>query len=173
MVSACQKMSVRAFEPFFTTKANVGTELGMSTAYATINLCGGHIEVESELDVGTTFRITLPVWEGGPPAENVAEAEVPPKTEDQLPGSILLVEDDDIITGVVAPALEKAGHTVAKAADGQEALGHLEDDIFDVAIVDLGLPRVSGGRVALRIKQTYPDTITVLITGWDLDPDDP
>jgi len=44
---------------------------------------------------------------------------------------------------------------------------------YDLGIIDLGLPHVSGDRVAMRIKQTTPETITILITGWDLDENDP
>jgi signal transduction histidine kinase/CheY-like chemotaxis protein len=171
-IGMSEEVRTRVFEPFFTTKANVGTGLGLSTAYATVNKCGGTIDVESELDGGTTFRITLPVWKGRTPIEPVVE-ELLPDLEAQPPGRILLVEDDDIIQGVIEPVLTKAGHTVDVARDGEEAMSLLGQHKYDAGIVDLGLPKVSGDRVAMRIKQTSPETITILITGWDLDPDDP
>ena len=111
----------RVFEPFFTTKANVGTGLGLSTAYATITRSGGTIEVDSELEKGTSFRISLPVWhEKG--IHVPAEEELLPDSDAQPPGKILLVEDDDIIQGIIAPFLRRDGHQVDVARDGEEAM---------------------------------------------------
>jgi CheY-like chemotaxis protein len=171
-IGMSEEVRTRVFEPFFTTKANVGTGLGLSTAYATINRCGGTIEVESELDVGTTFRIALPVWKGREPIVPLPDEQLA-SHEPQPPGRILLVEDDEMIQTIISPVLTGDGHDVDLASDGQEAMSLIAENEYDVAIIDLGLPRVSGDRVAMRIKQTTPETITILITGWDLDEDDP
>ena len=164
-----EEVRTRVFEPFFTTKANVGTGLGLSTAYATINRCGGTIEVESELDKGTTFRISLPLWQDrGRP---VPTPEKPsPNQAAQPPG---LVEDDHIIQSIITSLLARGGHDVDLATDGEKAMRLIAKHEYDIGIIDLGLPRVSGDRVATRIKQTTPETIIILITGWDLDEDDP
>ena len=159
----------RVFEPFFTTKANVGTGLGLSTAYATVRRWGGKLDVRSTLGEGTTFTITLVPWQNQGVIDLDTEREEPPVA--MTPARILVVEDDDLIRDVVRAPLEDAGHKLYVAADGRQAIELMRD--HDLALIDLGIPYISGDRVAITLKQYDPRISTILMTGWDLDEGDP
>ncbi len=161
----------RVFEPFFTTKANVGTGLGLSTAYATVRRWGGRLDVRSILGRGSIFTITLVPWRGEPKFESEETT-----TEEPIavpPARILVVEDEEVVREVVSGSLERAGHQVLIAADGREAIDLMRENDLDVALVDLGIPYISGDRVAITLKQYDPRISTILMTGWDLDEGDP
>jgi len=153
----------RVFEPFFTTKADVGTGLGLSTVYGQVTRWGGNIEVKSEPGRGTTFEIDLPVWNG----------DVPPSTELQTitrRGRVL--EDEEMVRDVVGSVLGLK-HEVQAEEDGEAALRALGDGSFDIVLIDLGMPNMPGGQVALMIREIDPRIVTVLMTGWSLADDDP
>lgn len=161
----------RVFELFFTTKANVGTGLGLSTAYATVRRWGGRIDVRSTLGVGTVSTITLTRWlhEATVDSEDIT-------TEEPIivtPARIVVVEDEDLVREIVTASLETAGHLVFVASDGREAIELMRENDFDVALIDLGIPYISGDRVAITLKQYDPRISTILMTGWDLDEGDP
>lgn len=109
----------RIFEPFFTTKAlGQGTGLGLSTVYGIVKQSGGHIEVESQVGQGTTFRVYLPMTE--------EEVDVAPEVElvnDSCCGteSILLVEDDQDLRGLLGRTLSRHGYRVTQSATGTDA----------------------------------------------------
>ena len=161
----------RVFEPFFTTKANVGTGFGLSTAYGTVRRWGGRIDVQSSLGSGTLLTITLKLWRGTPTLDSDGKA-----TEEPIavtPARILIVEDEDLVCGVIGGPLERAGHQVYVASDGREAIELMHENELDVALIDLGIPYISGDRVAITLKQYDPRISTILMTGWDLDEGDP
>ena len=89
-----ESVQKRLFEPFFTTKeVGKGTGLGLATAHGIVHQSGGRIEVESEPDKGSTFRVYLPLVEHGPDARPPAEPEVEPVGDAKE--TILLVEDEE------------------------------------------------------------------------------
>ena len=157
----------RIFEPFFTTKADVGTGLGLSTAYATVNRWGGSIGVESTPGVGTKFVIELPVW-SGPDAEPAVERFEQVCQRPASPARILIAEDEGIVRMTLITDLEDAGHEVVAAVDGVSALERFDSGRFDVAIIDMGLPGLTGDELASRLRQRDPSLVTVLISGWNL-----
>jgi signal transduction histidine kinase/ligand-binding sensor domain-containing protein/CheY-like chemotaxis protein len=157
----------RVFEPFFTTKMEVGTGLGMSTAYAEVRRWGGSIEVESTPGSGTTFTMVLPIWEGPVETPDVAVSEEPTRR------ARVLVVDDDIDVRQLFVDLLGSRHDVEAFINGTAALEGMADDRYDVALVDLGLPGIPGDEVARQLRQADPALALILITGWQLDEEDP
>ncbi len=135
------------FEPFFTTKeAGKGTGLGLSTVYGIVRQCGGDIAVQSEPGRGTTFSIYLPRVE----EEAEAAAGVPARVElKRGAGTVLLVEDEDMVRGLVRETLELAGYEVLEARHGKEALtvcdqhpGPIHLMVTDVVMPEMGGPEL-------------------------------
>ncbi|MCX6141649.1 MAG: ATP-binding protein [Ignavibacteriales bacterium] len=160
----------KIFEPFFTTKERgKGTGLGLSVVYGIIKDHRGHIEVETEIGLGTTFRLYLPVTEAlATPA--VPQEESAP---DDLRGkeTILLVEDEQNLLGLMKTALERAGYTVLTAADGLSAIKmfSLNKDKIALVLTDLGLPKLDGAAVFTSMKDIDPNVKIILASGY-LDP---
>ncbi|MDP6779207.1 MAG: ATP-binding protein [Candidatus Latescibacteria bacterium] len=156
----------RIFEPFYTTKHDVGSGLGLSMVYRTVLAWDGRIEVDSAPGQGSTFKIQLPTWVGEASVE--VEQPAPPTAEG---GRVLVIDDEKTIHLVLKQALRR--HAVSVFTSGDDALRALEKDEYDVALIDLGLPGISGDEVALRIKERDARVVTVLCTGWDLPAGDP
>ena len=146
----------RAFDPFYTTKpVGQGTGLGLSMVYGFVRQSGGHCEIESELGEGTRIILLLPRYVG--PAESRAE----PVTAAGSPAAsgehILLVEDQDVIRGVITEILTKLGYEVTQASDGLEGLSiAMAAETFDLIITDIGLPGVSGRSLADTVRSRRP-----------------
>lgn len=165
----------RLFEPFFTTKANVGTGLGLSTAHTAIRHWGGHIEVESTPGAGTTFTLQLPIWSGPLPD---AQPEEPPRetarnNQARNQARALVAEDEAIIGMMLVKQLQKAGYEAEHVRTGPEARTRFAKDRFDLAILDLGMPGIPGDQLAREFHAADPHLVTILATGWKLEPTDP
>ncbi len=152
----------RIFEPFFTTKGKSGTGLGLSVTYGIINRHGGQIDVESQVGVGTSFKITLPACVT---AETVEEAREAPPAE-FVKGSILVVDDEESLREILSEILVSIGHSVDLAAGGKEALENLAAKSYDLVITDLGMNDISGWELADIIYSWNPETKVVIATGW-------
>ena len=161
-----EEIRQRVFEPFFTTKKDVGSGLGLSTAYGAVTRWGGRIEVESESGMGTVFTLQLPAWTG-PVVEEQVESEI----RQVRRASLLIVEDDGMVCTVLSRLLENH-HEVVVVQTGQEALRTFAPGCYDVALVDLGMPGMPGDLVAREMKAKDPFLATVLITGWEIDDHD-
>ena len=171
-----QEVESRVFEPFFTTKMNVGSGLGMSTAYASVNQWGGYMNVDSSLGLGSTFTIGLLVWTEVERLRTDVVQELPPTKEavsDREPARVLLVEDEEMVRSVVAGMVRQAGHEPTLAESGAEALELFRVNEFEVALIDLGMPGMPGDAVAQALRELDPRLVTVLVTGWNLRDDDP
>ena len=156
----------RIFEPFFTTKQTVGTGLGLSTTYRTMQDWNGEISVQSTPGLGTTFTLNFR-------ADHAAAATAAALVDAPAPveaGRLLVVEDNEIVSATLCRALPK--HQVESALDGIEALSKFSEDRYDAVLIDLGLPKVMGHQVAQSMRQIDPAVALVLITGWDLRHDD-
>jgi PAS domain S-box-containing protein len=153
----------RIFEPFYTTKKSSG--LGLTISQSIVERHGGLIEVESEPGVGTTFVIRLPMYAG----QAVEEEPLPPATVlegEPVSLSILVVDDEPGVRGVLARLLERAGHQVHTADSGQMGIAALEQERYDLLICDFGMPDVQGPKVMQRAYALYPEMPIVLTTGW-------
>ncbi|WP_353861314.1 PAS domain S-box protein [Azospirillum formosense] len=160
----------RAFEPFFTTKPlGQGTGLGLSQIYGFARQSGGCVRIDSEVGHGTSVKLYLP---RSHEAESLGPAAVTiPKVPDQLrepvPGTVLIVEDEPIIRMLLVEALREQGSTVLEAQDGNEALTILASTKgIDLLVTDVGLPDISGQRIAETVRTSRPDLRVIFLTGY-------
>lgn len=163
-----EEVQSHLFQPFFTTKAELGTGLGLSTVYSTVTHWGGRIEVNSVPGQGATFRIFLPVAEALVDAANPDPTGLGPGRR----GCLLVVDDDEMTRSLLARLL-RSDHEVTAMDGGETALAGFTSGRYDVAFVDLGMPGTPGDRLARSLREADPNLATVLITGWELSPDDP
>ena len=150
------------FEPFFTTKpAGHGTGLGLATSYGIVKQAGGHLRVESAEGRGTTFEIYLPSVAGpAPRAEPVEEAPRPSGGE-----TVLVVEDHDLVRGLVTSSLQQFGYRVLVADSGPAALqlAAAHSGPIDLLLTDVTMPRMGGPELARELGVTRP-SLKVLFT---------
>lgn len=157
----------KIFEPFFTTKeVGKGTGLGLSTVYGIVKQSGGFIFADSKLGEGTSFVIYLPVHQ----VEQEAAAEIKPKekpTELWGTGTILLVEDEDMVRAVAERALTRQGYTVVTATNGEEALEVLKtrEDI-DLLLSDVVMPIMDGPTMVKHARDRFPDMPILFMSGY-------
>jgi PAS domain S-box-containing protein len=155
----------RIFEPFFTTKdVGKGTGLGLATVYGIVKQSGGNIWVYSELGKGTAFKIYLPI------AEEFANVEVShPEAEiRQGQGTILLVEDEELVRNLAGEILETTGYRVLTAANGADALRVCREHVgeINVMVTDVVMPQMGGRELAERTALIRPDTIVLYMSGY-------
>lgn len=171
------EVKAKIFEPFFTTKGQgEGTGLGLSTVYGIVEQSGGHLAVDSEIGVGTTFSIYLPEADKEIPVEGEgalaapASAKPKPKAPSDLAGSgsILFVEDEDSVRVIAAKTLRKRGYTVTEACDGEEAYELIEEaeTPFDLMISDVVMPGMDGPTLLKKARPMLGDTRIVFISGY-------
>ncbi|OYW87079.1 MAG: hybrid sensor histidine kinase/response regulator, partial [Sphingobium sp. 32-64-5] len=140
-------MVTKIFEPFFTTKeVGKGTGLGLSTVYGIVKQSGGYIFAESEPGHGTSFVIYLPVHVVSPQEKPVTTIKSPPPRRLSWgTGTILLVEDEDMVRAVAERALTRQGYTVLTAADGEQGLDMLNGaEQVDLLVSDVVMPNMDG-----------------------------
>ena len=153
----------RVFEPFFTTKLNVGTGLGLSTVYGTLQNWNGRITVESREGEGSVFTLHLPVWEGEA-AESVPGVVV----KKEVPGGrVLLIDDDEMVLTVLERMLRK-DYRVTVCRDAGEVLKAVVAESFDVALIDWGMPDMPGDELADKVRALDADIALVLMSGWNV-----
>ena len=138
------------FEPFFTTKGlGQGTGLGLATVFGIIKQSGGHIEVTSEVDVGTTFRVYLPLVVTALPQPTTKEIRLAARGHE----TILVVEDEESILRMTRLILQKSGYTVLEASNGLEgvavAKGH--NGPIHLLLTDMMMPNLSGRQLAEQL----------------------
>jgi CheY-like chemotaxis protein len=169
-IGMIEQTRLHVFDPFFTTKREKGKGFGLSGAYAIVDRHGGEITVESEPGKGTVFTVWLPVTgEAAEPLSAPARpaATTAPPAPKPVPGAkILVVDDSEEVREVLRELLSRHGYTVVTSPDGESGLVELETRTFDLAMVDLGLPGISGLEVAQRLKQRWPATRVALMTGY-------
>ena len=151
----------RIFEPFFTTKGKNGSGLGLSMCWRIAQQHGGTLQVESRVNEGTTFTLTLPAE-----SREVALAEHAQSEGQTQPRRVLLIDDQPDVRESVSEMLKALGHTVRAAADGRAGLQLAEEGTFDVVVTDLRMPGMDGLEVAKRVRALRPTIPVVLLTGW-------
>lgn len=161
-----QDVQLRVFEPFFTTKMSVGTGLGLATVRATIDSWGGSISLSSSPGEGSEFTVLLPAYKGF--SEQIKTPEIRSAVSKLR---ILIVDDDEAVRRSMSLMLPD--YEIETASTGKEAIDKLSLQRFDIALVDLGIPDISGDEVARQAKHKQNEIITILVTGWQLAADDP
>ena len=154
----------RVFEPFFTTKeAGKGTGLGLSTVYGIVKQSGGYVVAESAPGAGATFRVFLPpVEEPAAPPPRASGGPTPRGWE-----TVLLVEDEDAVRGVVREALRLSGYQVLEARGGAEALAVAEGHAAAIHLVlsDVVMPGPGGPETARRVLALHPEARVLYLSG--------
>ena len=163
-----QELLPKIFEPFFTTKeVGKGTGLGLSTVYGIVKQSGGFIFADSKVGEGTSFVIYLPVHivEAG----QVPEPDKVKEKAEELWGSgtILLVEDEDMVRAVAERALSRHGYEVVTATNGEEGLEILRDrkDI-DMLVSDVVMPMMDGPTLGRHARELYPKMPLLFMSGY-------
>jgi CheY-like chemotaxis protein len=157
----------RIFDPFFTTKGLAkGTGLGLASVYGTVKAHAGYIDVESKKGHGTTFSIYLPASE--------KRVEKPVKVDQQIverTGTILLVDDEELVLDVGVQLLRALGYTVLEAKGGREAVEIYEEnkDRIDMVLLDMVMPGMGGGDAYDKMKDINPDIKALLSSGYSID----
>ncbi len=156
----------RVFEPFFTTKEpGKGTGLGLSTAYGIVKQSGGGIWCDSEVGLGTTFRVYLPSADGTVEQPAGAEANRRVRSGSE---TVLLVEDDAAVRTMVRRVLLEHGYRVHEASDGAAALRLCETvgESIDLIVTDIVMPEMSGPELARRVHLRRPDMQVLYMSGY-------
>ena len=157
----------RIFEPFFTTKGvGRGTGLGLAVVYGVVNSHHGFVDFESDIGRGTTFHLYFPVPRGQATAREIGQ-----QKDEEIKGGtevILLVEDERMLSDLVADILRSNGYEVITAADGAEALEVYREnrERIDLVLTDLGLPKVGGWDLVKEIRKMNPETKVIVASGY-------
>jgi two-component system cell cycle sensor histidine kinase/response regulator CckA len=156
------------FEPFFTTKeSDKGTGLGLATVYGIVKQSGGYVAVESEVGVGSEFTIYLRrVDDVRPTRPEVAPAAAAAESPDTGVRTVLVVEDEDVVRGLVRQVLEGVGFQVLVARSGEEAFALAEQHHVDVLLSDLMMPNIGGQEVAERLRAAHPELKVLYMSGY-------
>ncbi len=157
----------RIFEPFFTTKEfGKGTGLGLATVYGIMHGHRGFIDIDSKIGIGTTFHLYFPL--------NPDETEIDRQTQEaevEIKGgreTLLVVEDEEMLLELLTEILVSKGYNVLSARDGLEGIdvyaAHKDD--ISLVLTDMGLPKLSGFDMFVKLKKINPDILTIFASGF-------
>jgi PAS domain S-box-containing protein len=164
-VGMSPEVQARAFDPFYTTKPpGQGTGLGLSTVHGIVLQSGGAVWLESVPGAGTTVWVSLPA--GAPP--EATGPEIAPAPRGRSEGTVLVVEDESAVRGLVCRMLEGAGFRVIEAGDGAMGLDAARSHAgrLDLVVTDVVMPRVGGREMAAEILALRPGTRFLFISGY-------
>ena len=168
-----EHLQTQIFDPFYTTKdVGEGSGLGLSMVYGFVKQSGGHISVESDVNVGTSIKMMFPRLHGG--VEDPMIDDTPHIIEAgfdlSLTGTeiVLMVEDERDILEMNKELLEKLGYIVHCASNGDDALLLSQNiDHLDLLVTDIIMPgNLNGYNLALKIKESFPLLKTLFISGY-------
>ena len=160
----------KVFDPFFTTKGVKRSGLGMSLSYSIMSRYDGEIKIDSCPGKGTTMHLKMPLR-----YEEVAQYEEAEKgVVTGYSATILVIEDEEVILDMMKVVLESRGHNVFVSQDSSVGIKMYENNLYDIVLCDLAMPKLNGWQVARFIKESdavrkKSKTPVVLITGYELD----
>ena len=161
----------KIFDPYFTTRQK-GSGLGLATSYSIMKKHSGHITVDSSVGTGSTFTVYLPAS----PTEVQKERLEALKTTSPGSGSVLIVDDEEIIRDVASKILVNRGYRVECAQDGQMALvlyakAQKSGSPYDAVIMDLTIPGGMGGKETIKkLLEIDPRAKVIVSSGYSNDP---
>jgi PAS domain S-box-containing protein len=161
-----ERVRERAFEPFFTTKGvGKGTGLGLSTVYGIVRQNEGTIHVSSEPGQGTVFELEFP-WV--PDGESANAVSTTSRSKREAGETILVVEDEAEVRGLVRETLRQAGYTVLEASDGYEAMRLVDEHKAEIHLLltDVIMPLMNGHELAMRLQEIRPGIKVVYMSGY-------
>jgi PAS domain S-box-containing protein len=167
-VGMSEEVKSHLFEPFFTTKPlGKGTGLGLATVYGIVKQSEGHITAYSEVDEGSTFKIYLPRVDE--PAETMAPSEANRPVGGRE--TVLVVDDDDSVRGLIRRVLSEHGYTVLAAASPAGALeiARARPGGIDLLVTDVVMPGRSGRQLADEISGLFPGLRVLYMSGYTHD----
>ncbi|MCP4873153.1 MAG: response regulator [Proteobacteria bacterium] len=155
----------RMWDPFFTTKPT-GNGLGLAAVLGIVRGHGGTLKVYSESGWGTSFKVLFPASE---PTLTTEDTDTDRFVGELNDGCVLIVDDEPIIREFASAALEQAGFEVVTANDGLQALELFQVDPsrFDVVVLDLTMPQMSGDETFRALRAIRPDLRVILSSGYD------
>jgi PAS domain S-box-containing protein len=160
----------RIFEPFFSTKeTSQRAGLGLSVVYGIIKNHQGYIDVESQPGCGTAFRIYIPAAPAGDLViEDTGTKEWSCVNGFSERGTILVIEDESAALRVLTKVLSSRGYKILTASDGESAVKIFTQstEFVDIVLLDMGLPKMSGKDVLIRIKAMKPSIKIVVASGY-------
>jgi len=160
-------VKAKIFEAFFTTKpAGKGTGLGLATCQSIVSRWRGHIAVDSELGVGTKFKVYLPRVAR---SADATAASNPTGTLPRGTETILVVEDEPGLRELAASVLQKQGYVILKAGNGQEALRIVRERRgrpIDLVLTDMVMPEMGGKMMAEWLQATNPEIKILFTSGY-------
>lgn len=163
-----RETQAQMFEPFFTTKES-GHGLGLAATLGIVRGHGGIVKVYSESGEGTTVQVLLPE----------SPDEVPEGDDSRTPAyavepeaplrRVLVVDDEEIVRSLARAVLERSGHTVVEAVDGEDAVTKFRDAPDDIALVllDMTMPRMTGVECLRELRAIRPDLPVLLSSGYN------
>jgi PAS domain S-box-containing protein len=162
-----EELRQKVFEPFFTTKRNEeggGTGLGLWMVANIVKQHEGEVEVESQVGQGSCFSLRFPAHEERPRPSYIPR----PLERTSQRGTIVLADDEPSLRRLVAHALTKLGFQVLRAANGQEAVGHVQrqPDSVRLVILDAVMPLMDGEEAFGKIRSQFPHLPVLFTTGF-------
>jgi PAS domain S-box-containing protein len=163
------RIMARIFDPFFTTKRQEeGTGLGLAMVYNIVRQQQGFMDVYSDLGLGSTFNVYLPllVREG----EDVSSVEVSLVIA-RGEGLVLVVDDDAVVRDMAESILRIAGYGVLTAENGRDGVGKYRQHQAEIraVLLDMAMPVMSGGEAFAEMKRIDPEVKVLLASGFRRD----
>ncbi|WP_241659742.1 MHYT domain-containing protein [Sphingomonas glacialis] len=154
----------RAAEPFFSTKGvGKGTGLGLSMVHGLASQLGGALTLQSQIGVGTTVELWLPVSAAEAQVETMPEKVVSP----MMTGTALVVDDEDMVRMTTADMLADLGYHVIEASSGEEALRLMGAGVqFDLLVTDHLMPGMTGTDLACTVRNLAPERQVLIVSGY-------
>jgi PAS domain S-box-containing protein len=159
------EMQARVFEPFYTTKFT-GRGLGLAVVHGIVRGHRGGVRVESAPQLGSTFSVAVPAI--AQPADPLHR--LSPSTDAwRGSGTILVADDEDLVREVAEAMLRQIGFEVVAVRDGREAVRAFgaEPHRFDLVLLDLTMPIMTGAEALQAIRQLRPDVPVLIMSGYN------